>query len=155
MKRPAPAENHTEKRRAPAKNHAEPAQMHMGSLQHMHKCRCCGDGIERVTTSDICDSCQYPLCPQCLREADHQQLDCRLCCQGCIELMQHNAMVLAEEEIADAHSTVNYAFSLACCESCDDDGDSGHDVDSDIEEIGSANIVHQVFVFAIAPVTRR
>ena len=72
--------------------------------------------------------------------------------------MQHNAIVLAEEEIADAHSTVNYALSLACCESCDDgdddddDDDSGHD--SDVE-IGSANTVHQASVFAIAPVIRR
>ena len=68
---------------------------------------------------------------------------------GCIEIMQHNAIVRAEEEIADAHSTLNYAFSLACCESCDDDGDSDH------SEIGSANTVHQAVVVAIAAVTRR
>ena len=170
MKRPAPAENHAEKRRAPAENHAESPQMHTCSLQQMPKCGCCerlgNDDIERVTTNDICDSCQLPLCLQCLCETDlvlFGESDYQLCCQSCIEIMQHNAIVKAEEEIAESHSTFNYEFRLACCESCDDDGDSS-DHDS---EIGSANTIHQAvgvgnndhrFKFklaAIAPVNRR
>ena len=162
MKRPAPAE---------AEDHAESPQtpqMHTCSLQQMPKCGCCDDDddIERVTTNDICDSCQLPLCLQCLCETDlvlFGESDYQLCCQSCIEIMQHNAIVKAEEEIAESHSTFNYEFRLACCESCDDDGDSS-DHDS---EIGSANTIHQAvgvgnndhrFKFklaAIAPVTRR
>ena len=166
MKRPAPAE---------AEDHAESPQtpqMHTCSLQQMPKCGCCerlgNDDIERVTTNGICDSCQLPLCLQCLCETDlvlFGESDYQLCCQSCIEIMQHNAIVKAEEEIADAHSTFNYEFSLACCESCDDDGDSS-DHDSEIGS-GSANTIHQAvgvgnndhrFKFklaAIAPVNRR
>ena len=164
MKRPAPAE---------AEDHAESPQtpqMHTCSLQQMPKCGCCerlgNDDIERVTTNDICDSCQLPLCLQCSCETDlvlFGESDYQLCCQGCIEIMQHNAIVKAEEEIAESHSTFNYEFRLVCCESCDDDGDSS-DHDS---EIGSANTIHQAvgvgnndhrFKFklaAIAPVNRR
>ena len=107
-----------------------------------------------------------PLCLQCLCETDlvwFGESDYQLCCQSCIEIMQHNAIVEAEEDIAESHSTFNYEFRLDCCESCDDDGDSS-DHDS---EIGSANTIHQAvgvgnndhrFKFklaAIAPVTRR
>ena len=163
-KRPAPAE---------AEDNAESPQtpqMHTCSLQQMPKCGCCerlgNDDIERVTTNGICDSCQLPLCLQCLCETDlvwFGESDYQLCCQSCIEIMQHNAIVKAEEEIAESHSTFNYEFRLACCESCDDDGDSS-DHDS---EIGSADTIHQAvgvgnndhrFKFklaAIAPVTRR
>ena len=173
MKRLAPAENHAEKRRAPAENHAESPQMHTCSLQQMPKCGCCerlgNDDIERVTTNDICDSCQLPLCLQCLCETDlvlFGESDYQLCCQSCIEIMQHNAIVKAEEESAESHSTFNYEFSSAVCRgSCDDDGDSS-DHDS---EIGSANTIHQAVVVgnndndhrfkfklaAIALVTRR
>ena len=67
------------------------------------------------------------------------------------------------QNCVNTHSTFNYEFRLACCESCDDDGDSS-DHDS---EIGSADTIHQAvsvgnndhrFKFklaAIAPVTRR
>ena len=161
-KRPAPAE---------AEDNAESPQtpqMHTCSLQQMPKCGCCGDDIERVTTNDICDSCQLPLCLQCLCETDlvwFGESDYQLCCQSCIEIMQHNAIVKAEEEIAESHSTFNYEFRLDCCESCDDDGDSS-DHDSEIGS-GSANTIHQAvgvgnndhrFKFklaAIAPVNRR
>ena len=69
---------HTTSRSTSTKTKSKSTSSTWFFLQHMHKCGCCGDGIERVTTSDTCDSCQYPLCPQCLCEADHQQLDCRL-----------------------------------------------------------------------------